>query len=326
MLTDVGQENPPERILVQRHRTGDLISFRAVLFEKHHMSPCGCSEVTCIIVGISRPSESIIRHFVPFFARYLASFASDADCWISEEANLYVFPHVIVPALIRALNSLADHRSSLIISFVTCYSRRFTLRAVTTRKFSTRWRARGRLFRMQICWLTSLRCVLLEPIEKSRTTRQASRDDVAEKRLAFHDRHIRFTGNGNQIIGSVTTQRTRRSEMKWNCDLMHGLSIQIHRSNAAANECARFNRAAEAQDANIIAVVDLQLRRQLWRHFDEHLWLQLGKMAQETRHPAAGMMFGQPISGENVRKARIARRCETVFVSCEPIHYRVRIA
>src|SRR4029453_11418887 len=48
-------------------------------------------------------------------------------------------------------------------------------------------------------------------------------------------------------------------------------------------------------------------------------------MAQETRHPAASMMLGQPISGQNVRKARVAWRCETVFISCEPVHDRVRI-
>src|SRR5207249_10501544 len=221
---------------------------------------------------------------------------------------------------------LLRYRNSLTMAFVTCRSHCFSLLAVTTRESSPARRAEGRLFRMQIRWLTGLRRVSLEPIKKSRATRQASRDDVADKRLAFHDRDIRFAGNCNQIIGSVTAQRTGCSEMKWNCDLMHRFSVQIHRANAPANERARFNRTAQAHNANVIAIVDLQLGRQFWRDFDEHLRLQFGKMAQETRHPAAGMMLGQPICGENVRKARVAWRCETVFVSCEPVHHRISVA
>src|SRR5213082_3286521 len=141
------------------------------------------------------------------------------------------------------------------MAFVTCRSHCFSLLAVTTRESSPAWSARGRLFGMQIWWLTGLRRVSLKPIKKSRATRQASRDNVADKRLAFHDRDIRFAGNGNQIIGSVTAQRTGCSEMKWNCDLVNGFSVQFHRLNAAANESARFDRAAQAHNANVIAIV-----------------------------------------------------------------------
>src|SRR4029077_1113715 len=144
---------------------------------------------------------------------------------------------------------------------VGCRSFRFSLPAVITRKPSAGRRAWWRLFGMQIWWLTGLRRVSLEPIKKSRATRQVSRNDVADKRLAFHDRDIRFAGNGDEIISCITAQRTCCSEMKWNCDLIHGFSVQIQRSNAAANECARFNRAAQAYNANVIAIVDLQLRR-----------------------------------------------------------------
>src|SRR5438045_3366643 len=58
----------------------------------------------------------------------------------------------------------------------------------------------------------------LDPVEKCRATRQASRDDVADKRFAFHDRDVRLTRNCNEIIGSIATQRTGRSEVKWNCN------------------------------------------------------------------------------------------------------------
>src|SRR5262249_50268824 len=49
-------------------------------------------------------------------------------------------------------------------------------------------------------------------------------------------------------------------------------------------------------------------------------------MAEKTRHPATGMVFSQPISGEHERKTRIARRRETIFHTCKPIHHRIRVA
>src|SRR6266581_4259304 len=66
--------------------------------------------------------------------------------------------------------------------------------------------------------------------------------------------------------------------------------------------------------------------RKLRRDFDKHLRLQFGKMTEETRHAAAGMVFGEPIGRKNKWKTRIARRRETVFSAREPIHHRIRIA
>jgi hypothetical protein len=81
---------------------------------------------------------------------------------------------------------------------------------------------------MQIRWLTGLWRVTLEPIKKSRTSRQTTRDNVADESLAFHDRDIRLAGNGHEIIGSIAPQRAGCSKMKWNGNLMHSLSIQFH--------------------------------------------------------------------------------------------------
>ena len=66
-----------------------------------------------VVVGISRPRESIIRHLIPFFARDFASFAADANRRIGEEANLNAITHVRVPTLVRALDSFADHPALL---------------------------------------------------------------------------------------------------------------------------------------------------------------------------------------------------------------------
>jgi len=62
-----------------------------------------------VVVGIARPNEAVIRHLVPFFARDFAGFATDAHSWIGEETNLNIVAHVRMPALIRAVGTLADH-------------------------------------------------------------------------------------------------------------------------------------------------------------------------------------------------------------------------
>jgi len=73
------------------------------------MTPCRCAQASGVVVRISHPRKAIIRHLVPFFARDFASFAADAHSRIGEEADLNVFLYVIVPTLIRALRSLANH-------------------------------------------------------------------------------------------------------------------------------------------------------------------------------------------------------------------------
>src|SRR6266478_3271063 len=49
-------------------------------------------------------------------------------------------------------------------------------------------------------------------------------------------------------------------------------------------------------------------------------------MTQKARHAARGMMLGQPISCENIRKPRIAWRSKTVLCAREPIDRWVRVA
>ena len=124
MFADIGQEDPAKRILRlsryggqvrlrigQTHRSRDLISFLSILFEKHDMTPGRRAEVAGVVVRISRPREAVIRHLVPFFASDFASFATDANTRVGEEADLDVILHVGMFPLIRALNSFADHNS-----------------------------------------------------------------------------------------------------------------------------------------------------------------------------------------------------------------------
>ena len=65
-----------------------------------------------VVVRISRPREPVIRHVIPLFACDLAGFAANANGGISEETNLDIFLHVIVPALVRALCAFADHKGT----------------------------------------------------------------------------------------------------------------------------------------------------------------------------------------------------------------------
>jgi hypothetical protein len=50
---------------------------------------------------------------VPFFARYFAGFATDADRRIGEETNLNIVAHVRMPTLIRAVCTFADHENEI---------------------------------------------------------------------------------------------------------------------------------------------------------------------------------------------------------------------
>jgi hypothetical protein len=74
------------------------------------VTPGGSTEMSGVIVGISQPGETVVRHFVPFLARYLASFASDAHGRIGEKADCDITLHVRMPALICTLSSFADHK------------------------------------------------------------------------------------------------------------------------------------------------------------------------------------------------------------------------
>ena len=89
--------------------TDNLISFLSILLEEHDVAPGRRSEMAGVVVGISRPREAVVRHMIPLFARDFASFAPDANAWVGEEANLDVILHKGMPALVRALNSFADH-------------------------------------------------------------------------------------------------------------------------------------------------------------------------------------------------------------------------
>src|SRR2546421_2736807 len=146
--------------------------------------------------------------------------------------------------------------------------------------------------------------IFVEPIFEGGATRQAARHDIARKCLGFHDRNVWLARNGNQIIGGAAAHVPGATPMKWQGNLMDSSSIDLKRSSPATNERARFNRATQRNDANIIGIPNLELSGQLRRNLGEHFRLQFREMTQETRHSAGGMMLRQPVSSKNIRKPR----------------------
>src|SRR5260370_37287718 len=60
----------------------------------------------------------------------------------------------------------------------------------------------GRFFWMQSDW-TALRRVFVEKLGECFSTRKTSGYDIASERLGFHDGNVRFTGDGEKIIGGA---------------------------------------------------------------------------------------------------------------------------
>src|ERR1043166_2175184 len=99
--------------------------------------------------------------------------------------------------------------------------------------------------------------------------------------------------------------------------------VESQRPNPATNKCARFNSCPQSNDANVIAVANLELARELWRNLCEHFRLQLRKVAEKPRHAASRMMFGQAIRGQHEWKSGIARWREPVLATRKPMFRRV---
>ena len=55
-----------------------------------------------------------------------------------------------------------------------------------------------------------------------------------------------------EIVRDVAADRPGRSPVKRNRDLVHRFAVELQRSHPAANERARFDRAAQGDDANVI--------------------------------------------------------------------------
>ena len=61
------------------------------------------------------------------------------------------------------------------------------------------------------------------------------------QRLGFHDRHIRFAGDREKIIGRAAAHQAGCSVVIGQCNLVQCSSIEVQWSNTSTNKCARFD-------------------------------------------------------------------------------------
>ena len=123
---------------------------------------------------------------------------------------------------------------------------------------------------------TCLWRVLIEKLGERASARQTAGHNITSARLGFHDRDIWFAGNGEKIIGGAAAHQAGCPIMIRQGDLVHAFSIGPQHPNPATNERPRFNGRAQSHDANVIAIVDLELSRELGRDFGEHFRLEFG--------------------------------------------------
>src|SRR5438132_4454655 len=86
--------------------------------------------------------------------------------------------------------------------------------------------------------------VFIEKVGERASARQTARHNVTSARLGFHDRDIRFAGNGEKIIGGAAAHQAGCPVMIRQRDLVHALSIHAQHSNPATNKRPRFNGRA----------------------------------------------------------------------------------
>src|SRR5262249_11487329 len=79
-------------------------------------------------------------------------------------------------------------------------------------------------FWMQNRWPTLWR-IFVKKFSERGSTRQTSRQDVAGKRLGFHDRHIGFAGNGKKIVRRAAMNQARCPKVIRHGDLVQCLPV-----------------------------------------------------------------------------------------------------
>ena len=163
------------------------------------MPPRGSAEVPRVIVGVSRPRKPVVRHVVPFFAGDLTRFATNAYCGIGEETDFDIFLYVIMPVLVCAVRSFANHgcagamenggltaNAFIFVSFnpaVLHFSSCFAFVRVPASASACSER---RFFRMN----SVLARIFIQEFNERGAARQRPRHDVTGASLGLHDRYV----------------------------------------------------------------------------------------------------------------------------------------
>ena len=108
--------------------------------------------------------------------------------------------------------------------------------------------------------------------------RQSAGNDDCRQRLASMIVTFGSPEIGTRSLVASPCTGPAEPEMKRHRNLVHRFAVESHRPHPAANECARLDCAAQTDNANVIAIVDLEFGRELRRHFGEQLRLQFREM------------------------------------------------
>src|ERR1700730_18968083 len=92
--------------------------------------------------------------------------------------------------------------------------------------------------------------IFLDPLLERGSARQSAGHDVATAGLRFHDRDIRLAGNRNEVVRRAAFYWSVCSEMKRHRDLVHRLSVELHRPHAAATGARPLDPAATPKNGN----------------------------------------------------------------------------
>ena len=140
--------------------------------------------------------------------------------------------------------------------------------------------------------------------------RQAARHDGTNQRLGFHDRHVRLATDGEEVVDDAARcpLRTGVTPMVRHGDLMDDAApLHGERTGAATDQRPRLHRSAQGGDHHEFAVLDAKFPGEFRRKLHEKLRLEFVEVGQETAHRARGVMLGEAVGREDVRKSRVIR-------------------
>src|SRR6476659_8307225 len=117
-------------------------------------------------------------------------------------------------------------------------------------------------------------------LDRLRTSRPTTREDIAEEPLGFHDSNVWLFGDGEQIVGGVSCDESARSPVIRHADLMDRLAADTKRPHARSDHGPRLDDAAHGHDREPASRLDPALGRELRGDLTEELRLQLREMGK----------------------------------------------
>src|SRR3984957_2906494 len=88
-----------------------------------------------------------------------------------------------------------------------------------------------------------------------------SDEQIAEQALGFHDAHVGFFREGDQIVGRVAFDQAIVTPVEWHADLVNELAADLQRLNSRRGKRVCFNSATRRDQRYPLAVLDIKFLR-----------------------------------------------------------------